>query len=618
MIGELLSADPLTVGPYRLLGRLGAGGMGQVFLGRSPGGRLVAVKVVRHELAGEPGFRKRFAREVSAARNVSGMFTALVVDADPDADVPWLATAYVPGPSLTEAVEEHGVLPAPSVVGLAAGLAEGLAAIHAAGVVHRDLKPSNVLLAHDGPRVIDFGISRAIETTMLTQSGTVMGSPGFMSPEQADGAPVGPPSDIFSLGAVLTFAATGAGPFGIGPTPALLYRVVTREPDLARVPPELRGLIGRCLTKDPAGRPTAGDLLAELGGGPATDWLPAPLTATLGRFTPPTRGVSQDLPAAWTATAAADIPGLATPGGGQPPFTGGRQPPFAGGGQPPFTGGGQPPFTGGGQLTGPGLGPRGGRRGRLWLAAAAAVVLVAAAGGTAFALTTSGSGQPQAGASAGSTASTPTDPQSPTSPAVSASVTRSPAKHSTAPSAQPTTAPAVQSSPADVPSAQPTTVAPAPPAQTTHKPSPPTTTGSASAVVPNMTGEDLAGAEASLKAVGLTNYSWLYDCYRSVNILDVVTQTPAAGSRVALTAPVHINLQADNCVTMPNVVGFQRTSAVSTLEGLGFTPSTITWRFNCYTGSPPIDQVVTQSPAAGTSYGKTQLIALGVEANNCS
>src|SRR5690348_10904722 len=194
VIEELRRGDPLSVGPYRLLGRLGAGGMGQVFLAQSPGGRLVAVKVIRPELADEPGFRARFAREVSAARKVSGLFTALVVDADAEAELPWLATAYVAGPSLAEAVEEHGPLPVASVRALAAGLAEGLAAIHAAGVVHRDLKPANVLLADDGPRVIDFGISRAVETTMLTLSrDSVIGSPGFLSPEQAEAGEIGPP-----------------------------------------------------------------------------------------------------------------------------------------------------------------------------------------------------------------------------------------------------------------------------------------------------------------------------------------------------------------------------------------------------------------------------------------
>ena len=227
-----------------------------MFLGRSPGGRLVAVKVVRAELAGQAEFRDRFAREVAAARKVSGLFTAPVVDADVDAPVPWLATAYVPGPSLAEAITRHGPLPATSVLALAAGLAEGLGAIHTAGIVHRDLKPSNVLLAEDGPRVIDFGISRAAEASMLTGTGVVFGSPSFMSPEQARGHRVGPPSDVFSLGAVLTFAATGEGPFGTGPSDTLLYRVVFTPPDVGGLPAELRPLVERCLAKDPAQRPS--------------------------------------------------------------------------------------------------------------------------------------------------------------------------------------------------------------------------------------------------------------------------------------------------------------------------------------------------------------------------
>ena len=188
-----------------------------MFLGQSPGGRLVAVKVIRPELADEPGFRARFAREVSAARKVSGLFTALVVDADAEADGAVARHRVRRGPSLAEAVEEHGPLPVASVRALAAGLAEGLAAIHAAGVVHRDLKPANVLLAHDGPRVIDFGISRAMETTMLTQSRDGHGSPGFLSPEQAEGGRGRAAERRFSLGAVLAFAATGEGPFGSGP-----------------------------------------------------------------------------------------------------------------------------------------------------------------------------------------------------------------------------------------------------------------------------------------------------------------------------------------------------------------------------------------------------------------
>jgi serine/threonine protein kinase len=277
MMVELAPGDPETIGPYRLRGRLGAGGMGQVYLGLSPGGRSVAVKVIRADLAQDAEFRARFRREVAVARTVSGLFTAPVIDADVDGPVPWLATAYVPGPSLADAVSQHGPLPAASVLALARGLAEALSAIHAAGVVHRDLKPANVLLAEDGPRVIDFGISRAIEASAFTHTGLVVGSPGFMSPEQAEGREVGPPSDIFSLGAVLAFAATGQGPFGSGSTPALVYRVVHSGPQLDLMPAEVRSLAERCLAKDPALRPTAADLLAAAAY-PAAGWLPEPVT----------------------------------------------------------------------------------------------------------------------------------------------------------------------------------------------------------------------------------------------------------------------------------------------------------------------------------------------------
>ncbi len=300
------------VGPYRLLGRLGRGGMGQVYLGRSSGGRRVAVKVIRPELADDVEFRARFAREVAAARGVSGMFTALLLDADTEADQPWLATAYVPGPSLAEAVATDGPLPAHTVLGLAAGLAEGLQAIHQAGVVHRDLKPSNVLLAADGPRVIDFGISRAREASMLTVSGVIVGTPGFLSPEQAKGRPVGPPSDIFSLGGVLTYAATGTGPFGSGAPDAMVYRVVELEPELSEVPDELRLIIGRCLAKDPAARPTAAELLTELDhlgadiGVATPEWLPAAVADSLARYSP-----TDEVPAAAGPEPAADEPAAA-------------------------------------------------------------------------------------------------------------------------------------------------------------------------------------------------------------------------------------------------------------------------------------------------------------------
>jgi len=312
LVSELRPEDPQAIGPYRLVGQLGQGGMGRVFLGVSPGGRPVAVKAIRSELAADPEFRARFGREVSAARRVSGVFTAQVVDADVDGPVAWMATAYVPGPSLAEAVDTHGPLPEASLLALAAGLAESLNAIHAAGVVHRDLKPSNVLLAEDGPRVIDFGISRAAESTMLTQAGLVVGSPGFMSPEQATGHEVGPPSDVFTLGAVLAFAATGAGPFGTGTTAALLYRVVHGAPDLDQVPPAVRPVIERCLAKDPRQRPTANGLLAEVGAmQPGGNWLPESLTRTF-QGTPSRPGFAWSGPVvAAGAVAAGSNPALA-------------------------------------------------------------------------------------------------------------------------------------------------------------------------------------------------------------------------------------------------------------------------------------------------------------------
>ena len=288
MVKGLQPGDPPTIGPYRLVGQLGSGGMGRVYLGVSAGGRPVAVKVIRNELAEDPDFRMRFGREVAAARRVSGVFTAMVVDADIDGPAAWLATAYVPGPSLSEAVNEHGPLPAGSLLTLAAGLAESLSAIHAAGVVHRDLKPSNVLLAEDGPRVIDFGISRAVESVALTQAGLVIGSPGYMSPEQARGHKVGPPTDIFSLGTVLAFAATGRGPFGTGTSASLLYRVVHGDPNLDRVPTEARPLIERCLAKDPRQRPTADGLLAEVGAlQPTGNWLPESIIRAFARDAAP-------------------------------------------------------------------------------------------------------------------------------------------------------------------------------------------------------------------------------------------------------------------------------------------------------------------------------------------
>ncbi|MEU6592632.1 protein kinase [Streptomyces sp. NPDC046881] len=257
--------DPTSIGHYRIVGRLGDGGMGRVYLGRSPGGRAVAVKVVHPQFASDREFRRRFAREVEAARRVSGVFTAPVVDADPEGSPPWLATAYIPGVSLHDAVACHGALPTASVLGLGAGVVEALKAIHEAGLVHRDLKPSNVLLASDGPRVIDFGIALASEASALTRTGTTMGSPSFMAPEQISGdRPVGPASDVFSLGSMLVFAATGEGPFGSGPVHSLLFRIVHQEAAMERVPTELREILAPCLRKDPDQRPSVNDLLTDL------------------------------------------------------------------------------------------------------------------------------------------------------------------------------------------------------------------------------------------------------------------------------------------------------------------------------------------------------------------
>jgi outer membrane protein assembly factor BamB len=254
---ELDAADPRAVGEFRLRARLGSGGMGRVYLATSPAGRMLAIKVIHPELARDGDFVRRFRGEVAAARLVSGMYTAPVVAAGLDDSPPWLATAFVPGPALEDTITKRGPLPIPALWRLAAGLAEALLAIHTAGLVHRDLKPANVLLAIDGPRVIDFGISRALTDTRLTVTGMIIGTPGYMSPEQVEGADTGPPSDVFSLGSVLAFAASGTPPFSSPglQSASILYRVVHTEPDLGSVPAEVRELLTDCLAKDPAQRP---------------------------------------------------------------------------------------------------------------------------------------------------------------------------------------------------------------------------------------------------------------------------------------------------------------------------------------------------------------------------
>ncbi|SEG65239.1 Serine/threonine protein kinase [Actinacidiphila yanglinensis] len=291
---------PRALGDYRLAARLGAGGMGKVYLSYTPAGRPVAVKVIRPELAEDPEFRQRFRQEVAAAGRVQGLYTAPVLDSDTEGPVPWLATAFVQGPSLAAAVASHGVLPVPTVLLLTAGAAEALQAVHAAGLVHRDLKPSNVLLAADGPRVIDFGIARAADATALTGSGVTVGTPAFMSPEQAAGRKITPATDIFALGAVAAYAAAGAPAFGEGSSHAVLYRIVHEEPDLTGVPDVLRPLVVRCLAKDPAERPGLDEVVAmcraAAEGGELVrteQWLPAAVAADITAHHVPARSTTR-------------------------------------------------------------------------------------------------------------------------------------------------------------------------------------------------------------------------------------------------------------------------------------------------------------------------------------
>lgn len=279
VLQPLQADDPPMVAGYRLAARLGAGGMGRVYLSHTQGGRPVAIKVIRPELADDPVFRRGFRREIKAAQRVRGAYTAELIDGDADAVPPWLATLYVPGPSLAEAVARRGPLPVPAVLWLMAGVAEALQAIHAAGIVHRDLKPSNVLLASDGPRVIDFGISLASGITSHTATGATVGTPQFMAPEQASGGEVTAATDVFALGQTAAFAALGEPLYGDGNSVGVLYRIVHSEPDLSLLPAQLRPLMARCLAADPGERATPAEIVewcrqrlgrgADAGAGPA-------------------------------------------------------------------------------------------------------------------------------------------------------------------------------------------------------------------------------------------------------------------------------------------------------------------------------------------------------------
>ncbi|MEU5703869.1 serine/threonine protein kinase [Streptomyces aurantiacus] len=283
----LQEGDPAVVGGYRLAAVLGTGGMGKVYLSYTPGGRPIALKVIRPEFSEDPEFRRRFKQEVQAAQRVQGLYTAPVIDFDTDGAQPWLATAYVPGPSLAHAVAQHGGLPLRSVLLLTVGVAEALHVIHGAGIVHRDLKPANVLLASDGPRVIDFGIARAADATALTGTGVSVGTPAFMSPEQASAGTVAPATDVFALGQITAFAAIGSPAYGDGPSHAVLYRIVHEDPDLSRLPAELLPLVTRCLSRDPAGRPSLTEIielcheLSPVALRQGEDWLPQAVAGSI-------------------------------------------------------------------------------------------------------------------------------------------------------------------------------------------------------------------------------------------------------------------------------------------------------------------------------------------------
>ncbi|WP_228023093.1 serine/threonine-protein kinase [Streptomyces acidicola] len=287
----LTDDDPRSVGGYDFRARLGAGGMGRVYLAFTPGGRALAVKVVRPDYAEDDEFRRRFRKEIDAAQRVQGLYTAPVVDADSEAPLPWLATAYVPGPSLHQAVSEHGPLPLTTVFRLLAGIAEGLTAIHACELIHRDLKPANILLAGDGPRVIDFGIAHAADATTLTSTHVRVGTPAFMAPEQIRGHSASPATDVFALGNLTVFAATGRTAFGEGNPEAMFFRIINEEPELGGCDPELRAVVERCLAKKPGDRPSVGEVMEyareQLQGETmnlAGAWLPDSLATSLAGY----------------------------------------------------------------------------------------------------------------------------------------------------------------------------------------------------------------------------------------------------------------------------------------------------------------------------------------------
>jgi serine/threonine protein kinase len=316
-VDRLEAGDPSHIGRFQLLGRLGEGGMGRVFLGASPGGRKVAIKVVHPRHANDPAFRRRFSHEVAAARQVGGFHAALVVDADPDADPPWMATAYIPGPSLADAIAQRGPLDEAGVRDLGAALAEGLGAIHACGIIHRDLKPGNVILADDGPRIIDFGIAKSADASSLTASNAVLGTLRYMSPEQVNGQKLTEQSDIFALGAILTYAATGHNPFDGATMPAIIAQILNNPPNLDPLTGDLRDIISACLARKPGDRPSAADLLVRFNLlKPASEpvpTVPLPMEASQGRANEPQRAAARVSSPVSTINAGLDAPRQAEP-----------------------------------------------------------------------------------------------------------------------------------------------------------------------------------------------------------------------------------------------------------------------------------------------------------------
>jgi serine/threonine protein kinase len=426
----LRQTDPAQVGRYRLVARLGAGGMGVVYLGEAPDGRQVAVKVLRPELADNPEFQARFGREVSALTRVQGVCTVRVIEADTQAHEPFLVTEYADGPSLSEYVDARGPLDPSMLYGLATGLAEALATIHAAGIVHRDLKPSNVLLTASGPKVIDFGIAQALDTTSLTRTGITVGSAGFMAPEQITGR-AGTAADIFTWAVTVAYAASGQSPFGSGASDAILYRIVHEAPDISAVPPGLRPLVEAALAKDPAARPAAPQLLAQL-------------THDASRYENPTRTI---LAQTWHPTAPRPaVPPTSVPRAVVPPTPAPAAYPTPAPGGYPTSGPGAYPTSAPGGPTRP---PGSSRRRKALLPVVLALAFVLAAGGTALGLALAGgsSGPPSA---SGSTSTPQTHPAQITPAATQTPQTTPATSYSTTASA-PTSSAAASTAPASTP-----------------------------------------------------------------------------------------------------------------------------------------------------------------------